>query len=180
MDGDLIFFRRAVYYVYSYELFSMISKYHVEPKFFFLRLFSIIMLIASMISLIVTLFAIVNITVPDPYLSNDYYYGSYAKDTLRSGLSFFIVLFPVYLGTVAMLGSLYKKDRSLHKSLTPKWFTYGSIFLAGLVLSFSLVALVNRLLDGELTLRFGLKFLIMFAIAASVFGYHLWFVKREK
>ena len=151
----------------------------VSPKFFFLRFFSLVTLLATLISVMVVSFQLINLHLPDAGMYNEYYNLERTKDSLRSALAWLIVMFPAYLGTLFVLHGAYKKEKSLQHGLSPKWFTYASMFVSALTIIFSLVALVNALLDGEATLRFLLKFGVVFLIALGVFGYHTRFLKRK-
>ncbi len=152
-----------------------------KPKFFFLRLLSVITLIAAMWSFVSVAFNIIDLNIDDPAFRADYSYQyQNAKSSLRVGLSFLIVMFPVYLGTLALLTQAYKKKEVSKKDVTPGWFIYASIFITSIIILVSMVVLVNNLLNGELTLRFLSKLLVLLFVSGSIFGYHLWYAKQSK
>ncbi len=153
-----------------------------SPKDFFLHLLAMVSLYGSAISLCVVLFQLVNIGIPDPLdQAGGYYYaGDMARRLLRNGLSFLIVLFPVYGATMWHLNKSYLADESKRNLRVRKWLTYFTLFVAALIIIFTVVTLLNHLLNGELTLRFGLKVLSVVFVAGSIFGYYFWDLKKYK
>lgn len=146
-------------------------------KFFFLHIFATLTLFISAISFIVAGFQIVNLTVPDPLLSGSYR-ADYYDENLRSSLAFLIVALPVYIGTLVHLRKAYLKDASLRALRSRKWLVHFTLFVAASTVLFSLVTLVHKLLDGELTLSFALKFLVILAVASTVTLYYRWDEER--
>jgi hypothetical protein len=61
-----------------------------------------------------------------------------------------------------------------------KWLIYFTLFAAALIIIGDLVTLLNRFLEGELTVRFLLKVLAVFFVAGSVFYYYLWDLRKHK
>lgn len=154
------------------------KKGQTSPKDFFLHLLAMITLYASAISFITAVFQYINISIPDPLETYFYAEGAYAA--IRTALSFLIVMFPVYLITNWQLHKSYVADKSKRNIWVRKWLVYFTLFVAALIIIFDLVFLVRSLLEGELTLRFGLKLLAIFFTAASIFGYYFWDLKRYK
>ncbi len=152
-----------------------------SPKDFFLHLLAMVALYGSAISLCTVLFQIINLTIPDALQNDVYYYGfDNAKRLLRNGLSFLIVLFPVYGATMWHLHKSYLLDQSRRNLRVRKWLTYFTLFAAALIIIFTLVTLLNHLLNGELTSRFALKVVSVFFVAGSIFGYYWWDLKKFK
>lgn len=148
------------------------KKVKISPKLTFMHLLSMLTLYVSAISFLTIIYQIVNIALPDAVLLDSYRDESYFRDTLRSAISFFIIMFPVYIWTLKHLRSFYKKEPSLAKISARKFLVYLTMFAAGVTILFSLVFLTNSLLDGELTLNFGLKLLAVLFVTGSVFGYY--------
>lgn len=146
------------------------------PKDFFLHLMVMVALYASTISFTTVVFQVVNIWVPDPL--TDYGYG-YAS-TLRTGLSFLVIFFPVLIATSWIIQKMYAEDPARAHLWIRKWLVYFTLFVSAIIIMVTAVILVNRLLDGEVTLRFLLKMLSVFFVAGSVFGYYLHDIKRYK
>lgn len=146
------------------------------PKDFFLHLMVMVALYASTISFTTVVFQIVNIWVPDAL--TDYTYGY--ESTLRTGLSFLVIFFPVLIFTSWVIHNMYKKDPAAAHLWIRKWLVYLTLFVSAIIIMVTAVILVNKLLDGEVTLRFMLKMLSVFFVAGSVFGYELHDIKRYK
>ncbi len=157
-------------------------KPRLTPKDFFLHLLVIITLYASAINLGTILFQTVNLTIPDVVANSQYGYDSYAvtsaKNLMRTAISFLIVMFPVCVYSSWYLHKMYRENTEKLNLRIRKWFIYFTLFASTIVIMSSLIALVNNLLNGELTLRFFLKFLTVVVISSSVLGYYVWELKR--
>ncbi len=142
-----------------------------SPKDFFLHLLSMVTLYASAISFTVVVYQVINIAIPDVLDAGGYYVGllDNARRLLRGGLSFLLVMFPAYLLTLKLLANSYKKEPMKIQLRVRKWLIYFTLFVAALINLFTLVFLLRRFLDGELSLRFALKFLYIFFVAGSTF-----------
>ncbi|MEK7643819.1 MAG: DUF5671 domain-containing protein [Patescibacteria group bacterium] len=151
---------------------------HTSPKDFFLHLISVITLYASAVSLGTVLFQIINISIPD--IIQQYDYPDNSRRVLRDGLSFLIIMFPAYLTTLWFLKKGYDADETKRNARVKKWLIYFTLFVSILVIMFSLVSLINTFLNGELTLRFGLKVLSVLAISGLVLGYYILDIKKHK
>jgi hypothetical protein len=147
-------------------------KTKTSPKDFFLHLLSMVTLYASAISFTVIAFQTINIWIPDALAS--YYEPQSARSLIRGALSFLIVVFPVYLLTAWSLSKSYEKDKNKRKIWVRKWLVYFTLFVAAVIILGSLIALVNAFMNGEVTVRFILKFLAVVFVTGSIFGYYLW------
>ncbi len=156
----------------------MSQKTKTTPKLFFLHLLSMVTLYASAISLIVVVFQIININIPD-IISESFYYEPDYQRSLRAGISWLIIMFPVYVGTTLSLSKMYAKDTALRNIAIRKWLVYFTLFVAALIIMGSLIAVVNRFLDGELTMRFFAKLVTVLAVAGSIFGYYFLDMKKH-
>jgi hypothetical protein len=155
------------------------QKSKTTPKLFFLHILSMVTLYASAISLIVLVFQIININIPDT-LVNNYYNKPDYQQTLRGAISWLVVMFPVYLGSTLTLSKLYIKNNSLKNLAIRKWLVYLTLFVATCIIMGSLIAVINRFLDGELTLRFFSKLGTVLLVAGSIFGYYFLDIKKDK
>ncbi|MBI4121951.1 MAG: hypothetical protein HY461_01330 [Parcubacteria group bacterium] len=151
---------------------------HTSPKDFFLHLLAMVALYASAISLTMVLYQLINLWIPDPL--EQYFYSEGAYNTIRNALSFLIVTFPVYVLTTWQLHKSYAADQSKRNLWVRKWLLYLTLFVAALIIMFTTVALVRSLLEGQLTLRFFLQLLAIIFVAAAIFGYYLWDLKKYK
>lgn len=139
-----------------------------------------IALYGSAVSFTAVVFQYINLAVPDIIEQAQYFSAENARDIIRRSLSFLIILFPVYVVTAWHLQKIYKKHPEKLGLWVRRWLTYLTLFIASLIIIFDLVALVNKLLDGELTPRFFLKVLVILFVAGSIFGYYIWDLKKHK
>jgi hypothetical protein len=72
------------------------------------------------------------------------------------------------------------RDPLRRASRIRKWLTYLTLFLGAGVLIGDVIALVNGVLQGELTTRFLLKVLVVAAIAGTVFGFYLTDLRKDE
>lgn len=144
------------------------------PKDVFLHLFAILALYFNAFNFIQLIFQYIDVLLPDP-LNPIYNPGG----AIRWSLAALIVLYPVFVWAM----------RFLHKDIVAvparadlrirKWLVYLTLFLAGLLIIGDLIALISNFLEGDLTGRFLLKVLAILAVAASVFGYYLYDLRKS-
>lgn len=150
----------------------------ISPKYVFLHLFVIVMLYASAVSFTTLLFQYTNHFVPDP-LSNIGYEQNYYFDLIRVALSAIIIVFPIFILSSWFLNKEYIKNPSIREMKIRKWLIYFTLFAAGVIITIDLTRIVWVFLGGEITIRFILKALSVLFVAALIFGYYLWDVKKE-
>ncbi len=121
------------------------------------------------------LFDYVNKALPDPL--QPYEDVTYS---LRQALAALIVAAPIYLGLSVFLARTLKRHPAKKGSKIRKWLTYVTLFIAAVAIVSDLIALLNSLLGGELTLRFVLKVAAVLVIAGTIFGYYLWDLRKEE
>jgi hypothetical protein len=106
--------------------------------------------------------------------------GLMAREALRGAVAALLIAFPVFLSLSRYIGGLVAREPEKRGSPIRKWLTYLTLFLAALILIGDLIVLVTRLLGGEPAPRFLLKALVVFVIAAAVFGHYLGDLRREE
>ncbi len=148
-----------------------------EPKDVFLHLLAIITLYASAVSFGSLLFDYINLAFPDA-LRGDYYVYAAAANSIRWSISMLVIVFPVYVFTTWFLHKGYAREPFRKSFRIRKWLVYLTLFIAALVIIGDFVGLIYNFLGGELTMRFFLKIFAVFFIAASMFIYYFWDMKR--
>ncbi len=103
----------------------------------------------------------------------------YFAESIRAQLSSLIVLFPVFIGIAWYLQKEVNRDPSKAEFPLRKFFIYLTLFLVSIALIADLITLINYYLDGELTLRFGMKVLTVFVVAMGTGSYWLYQLKRD-
>ncbi len=109
-------------------------------------------------------------------------YGGYIDMTysdVRFAIASLVVMFPIYVGLSWYVSKdiekyLYKQDILVRKVLI-----YCTLFITVLSLIGTLVSLVYTYLGGDLSVRFALKAGSVFLIAATIFGYYVYSLKRN-
>lgn len=125
------------------------------------------------------LFEAVERWVPDT-VRRGFVADQYSSDRVRGGVAAVLIAFPIFLFLSRLIGNAVRREPEKRASRIRKWLTYLTLFVAAIVIIGDLTYLVTRLLSGELPPRFLLKTLIVFAIAATVFGHYLADLRREE
>lgn len=147
------------------------------PKDVFLHLLSIVTLYFVAGNFIALLFQYINVWLPQFPEASQYYSG--ANGIMRFAISSLIVVFPSYLLTVRFLNKDYAANPAKLKLAIRRWLIYFTLFITALIIIGDLVALINRLLEGEYTLRFLLKVLAVGLTTGSIFYYYYNILKHE-
>ena len=92
---------------------------------------------------------------------------------IRWSMAVLIVTVPVYLWlTIRERGKL-RRDPALYRSAIRKWLIWIALLIAAATLLGDLVMVINRLLQGDLTVQFLLKALVVAGVAGGIFAYYL-------
>jgi hypothetical protein len=143
-----------------------------REAFLYLLLFTALFLSAFHLGAI--LFELIEKAFPDPAAA-----GFSARE-LRWSVSYVVVSFPLYLLLAVRQEREVARDPAKRASKVRKWLTYLTLFVAAGFLVGDLVALIFHFLEGELTVRFLLKVLVVAAIAGTAFGYYLRDLRKEE
>jgi hypothetical protein len=132
------------------------------PKDVFLHLFNIVTFYLSVIGFITLHIQYISVLFPDPL---NFYFSSIAN-SVRVSTSILFVAVPAFLLSSWFLAkdltiTPEKRDLKLRK-----WLIYFTLF-------------VYNFLDGELSIQFFFKILVVLIVAGAVFGYYIWELKRE-
>lgn len=123
------------------------------------------------------LFAFIDRAWPDPAMRD---HGTRFRDSVRWSVANLVVAFPLYGLLSLSLQRAIDRDPARRGSRVRKWLTYLTLFAGAGVLVGDVIALVHRLLQGELTTRFVLKVVVVAAIAGIALGYHLWDIRQDE
>jgi hypothetical protein len=145
------------------------------PKDVFLHLLNIVTFFLGIVNFITLWIQYVGAIFPDPL---NFHYVSLA-DAVRLSTSILIIAFPVYLLTSWMLGKDLKNYPEKREFKLRKWLLYFTLFVAAITIIIDLIVFVYNFMSGELTTQFFLKILIVLLVAASVFGYYAWDLRRK-
>ena len=143
----------------------MASSNHAKYAFLYLLAFFTLFFVVLGAGQI--LFQIINIQLP---ISDSYNGGG--LDTLRFGLSSMLVAAPIFYFTTRSINSgIAAGDYSLDAGVR-RWLTYAILLIAAGTGIGDLIFAFTSYLGGEMTLRVGLKVLVILALAGSVLGYY--------
>jgi hypothetical protein len=123
-------------------------------------------------------FEFINRAFPDP-LQNPALLAR-ANDSIRWNIARLIVAFPLFLYVFRSIGNAITRDPTKRSSRPRKWLTYLTLAIAAASVAADLMVLVNGVLGGELTIRFGLKISVVAIIAGGAFGYFLTDIRKEE
>lgn len=136
-----------------------------------------ISLVTSVTNLLQILFAAVDRRFVDIVSGTSYV--DMTQSDVRFAIASLVVMFPIYLGLSWYVSKdikkfLYKQDIPVRKIMV-----YCTLFVAVLTLIGTLVSVIYTYLGGELSVRFGLKAVSVFAVAFALFGYYFYSLKRD-
>lgn len=118
-------------------------------------------------------FQFINLAIPDPAASSYSAGPTESRRLIRWAVSTLIVAFPVFLYLSNLTAREVSADPGKRASKVRRWLTYLTLFIAAAVVIGDLIALLNDLLGGALTLRFALKAIVVGVIAGGLFAYYL-------
>lgn len=145
------------------------------PKDVFLHLLNILCFYLSVISFIQLYLQYISALFPDQL---NFYY-TFIANSVRTNTSILVIAFPVFVLTAWLLGKDLKSDPEKRELKLRKWLLYFTLFVSAVTIIVDLIILVNHFLSGELTVRFLLKVLVVLLVAAAVFGYYIFDLKRK-
>jgi hypothetical protein len=124
------------------------------------------------------LFDLINHAFPDAV--DPGYTAHWRSRSMRFSAASIIIAFPVFAFVARLLAKELARSPIKRLSAVRRWLTYLTLFIAAGFLIGDLIALVYRLLGGELGVRFVLKALVVAVIAGTAFGWYLHDLRREE
>lgn len=144
-----------------------------KEAFLFLMLFSA--LYTMVFALGSVLFDLINISLPMPGEISTRWIVS-----LRYGIASVVVSFPIFIFMSRVITRESLRNPGQRISPVRRWLTYLTLFIASASIVGDLISLVVRFLSGDLTLRFGLKVLVVAVLAGSVLYHYLRDLRRDE
>ncbi len=146
-----------------------------SPKdaFLFLMLFSTLYTAAFALGSV--MFDLINLFLPQP--------GEQAIMSimsLRYGIASAIVSFPIFLFMSMLISRETAANPGQRISPVRRWLTYLTLFVASASIVADLITLILRFLEGDITVRFGLKVLVAGVLAGGAFWYYLHDLRRDE
>ncbi len=135
----------------------------------FFHLLAFVTLYASVVSVLVLVFEYLNRLFADPAFDYTYYDDS---SFIRWFIATIIVSFPVFVWMSRIIMREIAKSPERAWSPVRRWLTYLTLFVTAGVLVGDGITLLFYLLEGEITVRFILKVLVVLVVAGMVFSYY--------
>ncbi len=146
-----------------------------NAKYAFYYLLSLVSLIFTAISVALISFQIINRNFVDDLYSGPAIYDG----QLRFAISALLIASPVLLLMLRLINQGLKKKELDPNSGLRRWLTYFILLVSAVIILGSLIGVINQYLSGEMTVRFILQALTVLVIAALVFSYYLYDIKRD-
>jgi hypothetical protein len=123
-------------------------------------------------------FQVINESFPDPLAAMARGGEWYTTRAIHHAIASLIIAFPLYYAAMRIWFSKFRDDEGRTESRLSKWLTYLVLLVAAVTIVGDLIAVLFKLLQGEISARFLLKALTIFVIAGIIFGFY--FLERKK
>jgi len=137
----------------------------------FFHLLAFTALYAWAISLIFLFFTYIEFAFPDPATWTSIYAFEGALSSVRASLATLIVSYPLFLLVWWFLLREVRVSPEKAKSGVRRWLSFLSLFVGAVTILADVITVVYYLVEGNLTVRFLLKVLVLFIITGSLFVY---------
>ncbi|MBI4087914.1 hypothetical protein HY418_00835 [Candidatus Kaiserbacteria bacterium] len=146
------------------------DKPKVTPKDFFLWAGAMIAVYASFFAFISLLFDYLNYAFPDPlqYFPADPYSGGISYE-----MASLIVLVPLATWLLLIIQGTIRRDSTRSEIWVRKWALYLTLFIAGITVAADLITLIMYFLQGDVTVRFLLKVVVVLLVVGAGFFHFL-------
>ncbi len=146
-----------------------------SPKEAFLFLMLFASLYTAAFELGSMLFDLINLNMPQPGEM-----AQYSIMSLRYGIASVIVAFPIFLFMGRVITRENQRNPGQRISPVRRWLTYLTLFIASVAVIADLITLIVRFLEGDITLRFSLKVIVVAILAGGAFIYYLRDLRRDE
>ena len=146
-------------------------------KFAFFYMLSLVALITLAMACGTVIFQVINKNIVDPL---NQYQGSFTPEALKFAISALVISAPIFFLTMRQIYKNLFSGALPKESGIRKWLTYFIIFVSSVVMLGWLIATINSFLDGELTMKFILKAMTAIGIAAAIFTFYFYDIRRAE
>lgn len=148
-----------------------------NAKYAFYYLLSLVALVFTALSVGMIVFGIINSSIVDTLAYNSY---NSIDAQLKFAISAIFIAAPIYYFLSHLINrGLIKKEIEINSALR-RWLTYFIILVASITILGVFISVINNFLSGNLTLRFILQLATTLLIAASVFSFYFYDIKRRE
>jgi len=145
-----------------------------NAKYAFYYLLSLVALIFTAVSVGMIAFGIINRTVIDALNL-----GGSVSDTLKFAISALIIATPIFFAAQHLINKGLRRGELTKDSGVRRWLTYFILLVSSVTILGVFINIINNFLSGELTLNSILKGLSIIIIAAVIFSFYFYDIKRE-
>ena len=151
------------------------SNTNNSAKFAFFYMLSLVALVFMSLATGMIIFQIINKKILDVLAMAP---GGFSQDALKFAISAIIIATPIYFVMIWLINKNLLSGKLERESGIRKWLTYFILLVSAVVMIGWLIATINSFLNGELTVKFILKSLTAILIAALIFSYYLYDIRR--
>lgn len=137
----------------------------------FLHLLTFTMLFVSLGALIYLFFEYIDRLFPDPAFES-YSASDYRLSSIRWSLAALVVAAPLFIWFSRIIASDMRRNPEKSWSGVRRWLTFLTLFIAAATIAGDTITLVYYFLEGELSVRFSLKVLVILVLAGTTFAYY--------
>ncbi|MDO8592570.1 MAG: DUF5671 domain-containing protein [bacterium] len=148
-----------------------------NAKFAFFYMLSLVALVFTAVAAGMIVFQIINKKIVDLLSSAP---GGFSQDALKFAISAIVIAAPVYFVMIRLINKNLLAGKLEKESGIRKWLTYFILLVSAVVMIGWLIATLNSFLNGELTAKFILKSATAIFIAAAIFSFYLYDIKRPE
>jgi len=145
-----------------------------NAKYAFYYLLSLAALIFTAISVGMIIFSIINKTIPDALSFSS---GNF-DGPLKFAISTLLIAAPIFFFVINLIYRGFRKEEITKDSALRRWLTYFNILVSSLIILGVFIGVINNFLSGDLTSQSILKAVTVFVIAAIVFSFYFYDIKR--
>jgi len=147
-----------------------------SPKFAFYYLLSLVALIFSSLAVGQIAFQYINKFMPDIFgqIGLDF-----SPDVLKFAVSAIIIAAPIFFIVTNLIYKSLVSGKMDKDSGVRRWLTYFILFVAAVIIIGCLIGTVNNFLNGNWTAKFLLQMLTVIGIAAVIFSFYLYDIRRK-
>lgn len=138
---------------------------------------AMIALYISITSAIIILFAVINKLLPSP--ADSFWELERAGDSIRYGIALLLVFFPTFVVLTRYVQKFRRIENSAIYTSPIRWLIYLSLLVGGFVILGTLVSTIYNFLNGDITVRFILKALIIVFLLSLACYYFIRDVRGE-
>ncbi len=146
------------------------EKPKITPKDFFLWAGAMVAFYASVFAFVSLIFAYLNYLYPDAV---SYYSGNPYTEGISYYMATLIVLSPLFVVLTRFIHMGIEVDETRRDVWVRRWALYLTLFVAGITVAGDLITLIMYFFNGDVTLRFALKVLVILLVAIFCFMYFL-------